>query len=67
MRLMRDRRTNELVAAKWVQHAQGEALSVQLEREIVNHRRLLHPNIIRFREVRAQPSLSSCQVTEGLG
>lgn len=53
MKLMKDRRTKELVAAKWVQHTQGEALSVQLEREIVNHRRLLHTNIIRFREVRS--------------
>ena len=50
-KLMRDKRNNELVAAKWVQHTQGEALSVQTEREIVNHRRLLHANVVRFREV----------------
>ena len=56
MKVMKDRRTRELVAAKWVQHTQGESLSIQLEREIVNHRRLLHNNIIRFREV----ILNSC-------
>lgn len=50
-RLMRDRRTNELVAAKWVPHTAGEMLSVQVEREILNHRRLLHNNVVRFREV----------------
>ena len=50
-KLMRDKRNNELVAAKWVQHTQGEALSIQTEREIVNHRRLLHANVVRFREV----------------
>lgn len=50
-RLMKDRRTNELVAAKWVPHTAGEMLSVQVEREILNHRRLLHINVVRFREV----------------
>lgn len=52
-KLMRDKRSNDLVAAKWVQHTAGETLSVQTEREIVNHRRLLHPNVVRFREVRS--------------
>ena len=41
----------ELVAGKWIEHVAGEALSVNTEREIVNHRRLLHPNIIKFLEV----------------
>ena len=50
-RLMKDKRTGELVAAKWVPHTAGEMLSVQVEREILNHRRLLHNNVVRFREV----------------
>lgn len=52
-RLMKDKRTQELVAAKWVPHTAGEMLSVQVEREILNHRRLLHNNVVRFREVAA--------------
>lgn len=64
-KLMRDRRTNELVAAKWVQHTAGETLSVQTEREIVNHRRLLHPNVVRFREVSdfELPPVTACEFT----
>jgi serine/threonine-protein kinase SRK2 len=50
-KLMRDRRTGELVATKWVPHMAGEMLSVKVEREILNHRKLLHPNVVRFREV----------------
>lgn len=50
-KLMKERRSGELVAAKWVPHTAGEMLSVQVEREILNHRRLLHSNVVRFREV----------------
>ena len=45
-RLMKNKISLELVAAKWVEHTSGEALSKETEREIVNHRRLQHPNII---------------------
>ena len=58
-RLMKDKRTGELVAAKWVPHTAGEMLSVQVEREILNHRRLLHNNVVRFREVRTVPHCQS--------
>ncbi|KAK9790145.1 hypothetical protein WJX73_008499 [Symbiochloris irregularis] len=51
MKLMRNKKTKELVAAKWVPRTVGGGLSKNTEREIVNHRKLLHPNIIRFREV----------------
>ena len=45
-KLMRDRVTLELVAAKWIEHKAAEALSKETEREICNHRRLRHPGII---------------------
>ncbi|KAK9804478.1 hypothetical protein WJX73_006910 [Symbiochloris irregularis] len=51
LRLMRNNTTNELVAAKWVPREAGAALSRATEREIINHRRLRHPNIVCFREV----------------
>ena len=52
MKLMRNKKTKALVAAKWVPRTQGGGLSKNTEREIVNHRKLVHPNIIRFHEVR---------------
>ena len=51
MKLMKNKKTKELVAAKFVERIAGAGLSKNTEREIVNHRRLLHPNIIRFYEV----------------
>jgi hypothetical protein len=45
-KLMRDRMSLELVAAKWVEHKAMDALSKETEREICNHRRLRHPGII---------------------
>lgn len=51
MKLMKNKKTKELVAAKFVERVAGAGLSKNTEREIVNHRRLLHPNIIRFHEV----------------
>lgn len=45
-KLMRDRVTLELVAAKWIEHKATDALSKDTEREICNHRRLRHPGII---------------------
>ena len=52
MKLMRNKKTKVMVAAKWVPRTQGGGLSKNTEREIVNHRKLVHPNIIRFHEVR---------------
>lgn len=51
MKLMKNKKTKELVAAKFVERIAGTGISKNTEREIVNHRRLLHPNIIRFYEV----------------
>ena len=45
-KLMRDRVTLELVAAKWIEHKAADALSKETERKICNHRRLRHPGII---------------------
>ena len=71
MKLMKNKKTKLLVAAKWVPRTQGGGLSKNTEREIVNHRKLVHPNIIRFHEVLAtlpadavqpdvQPTLHAC-------
>uniref|UniRef100_A0A0E0P1Q2 non-specific serine/threonine protein kinase n=1 Tax=Oryza rufipogon TaxID=4529 RepID=A0A0E0P1Q2_ORYRU len=49
-RLMRDRRTMELVAVKYIER--GEKIDDNVQREIINHRSLKHPNIIRFKEAR---------------
>ncbi|KAF5188714.1 Serine/threonine-protein kinase SRK2E [Thalictrum thalictroides] len=49
-RLMRDKQTKELVAVKYIER--GEKIDENVQREIINHRSLRHPNIIRFKEVR---------------
>ena len=51
MRLMRNRKSKEMVAVKYMEREAGAGLSKNTEREIINHRRLLHENIIRFHEV----------------
>ncbi|KAK9808025.1 hypothetical protein WJX73_005910 [Symbiochloris irregularis] len=51
MKLMQNKKTKELVAAKFIPRVQGAGLTKNTEREIVNHRKLVHPNIIRFKEV----------------
>jgi serine/threonine-protein kinase SRK2 len=48
-KLMRDKQTGELVAVKFIER--GEKIDKNVERELINHRSLLHPNIIRFKEV----------------
>lgn len=63
MKLMKNKKTKLLVAAKWVPRTQGGGLSKNTEREIVNHRKLVHPHIIRFHEVRlAGPRLASLRL-----
>ncbi|CAN1278367.1 Serine/threonine-protein kinase SRK2E [Linum perenne] len=47
-RLMRDKQTNELVAVKYIERGD--------KREIINHRSLRHPNIVRFKEVILTPT-----------
>ncbi|KAJ8572324.1 hypothetical protein K7X08_008835 [Anisodus acutangulus] len=53
-RLMRDRQTNELVAVKYIER--GEKIDENVKREIINHRSLRHPNIVRFKEVILTPT-----------
>ncbi|KAM3254371.1 hypothetical protein ACQJBY_048090 [Aegilops geniculata] len=53
-RLMRDRLTMELVAVKYIKR--GSEMDANVQREIINHRALKHPNIIRFKEVILTPT-----------
>ncbi|KAI6691718.1 hypothetical protein NL676_019428 [Syzygium grande] len=48
-RLMRHKDTQELVAMKYIER--GHKTDENVAREIINHRSLCHPNIIRFKEV----------------
>eukprot|EP00897_Mesotaenium_endlicherianum_P006396 jgi/Mesen1/5785/ME000293S04937 len=48
-RLMRDKKTKELIAVKFIER--GEKIDENVQREIINHRSLRHPNIVRFKEV----------------
>ncbi|XP_044462089.1 serine/threonine-protein kinase SRK2A-like isoform X2 [Mangifera indica] len=49
-RLMRNKNTKELVAMKYIER--GRKIDENVAREIINHRSLRHPNIIRFKEAR---------------
>ncbi|OAY85322.1 Serine/threonine-protein kinase SAPK3 [Ananas comosus] len=49
-RLGRDKKTKELVAVKYIER--GKKIDENVQREIINHRSLKHPNIIRFKEAR---------------
>ncbi|KAF5731828.1 hypothetical protein HS088_TW18G00513 [Tripterygium wilfordii] len=53
-RLMRNKETKELVAMKYIER--GPKIDENVAREIINHRSLLHPNIIRFKEVVLTPT-----------
>ncbi|XP_058228492.1 serine/threonine-protein kinase SRK2I isoform X2 [Rhododendron vialii] len=53
-RLMRDRHTRELVAVKYIER--GDKIDENVQREIINHRSLRHPNIVRFKEVILTPT-----------
>eukprot|EP00250_Pteridium_aquilinum_P014922 c22284_g2_i1 orf=1-237(-) len=48
-RLMRDKKTKELVAIKYIER--GDKIDQNVQREIINHRSLRHPNIVRFKEL----------------
>ncbi|MCO5554777.1 hypothetical protein L7F22_008311 [Adiantum nelumboides] len=48
-RLLRNKKTQELVAVKYIER--GPKIDENVKREIMNHRSLCHPNIIRFKEV----------------
>ncbi|KAK1327221.1 Serine/threonine-protein kinase SAPK3 [Acorus calamus] len=48
-RLVRDKKTKELFAVKYIERRK---IDENVQREIINHRSLRHPNIVRFKEVR---------------
>ncbi|KAK1439467.1 hypothetical protein QVD17_05285 [Tagetes erecta] len=48
-KLVRDKLSGELFAVKYIDR--GQKIDEHVEREILNHRSLKHPNIIRFKEV----------------
>ncbi|KAF3493024.1 hypothetical protein DY000_02057918 [Brassica cretica] len=49
-RLMKVKNSKELVAMKYIER--GPKIDENVAREIINHRSLRHPNIIRFKEAR---------------
>ncbi|KAK8944736.1 Serine/threonine-protein kinase SAPK3 [Platanthera zijinensis] len=53
-RLVRNKKTKELVAVKYIER--GKTIDEHVQREIINHRSLRHPNIVRFREVQLTPT-----------
>lgn len=53
-RLVRDKRTKELLAVKYIER--GKKIDENVMREIINHSCLRHPNIIRFKEVLLTPT-----------
>ncbi|KAI7743430.1 hypothetical protein M8C21_011281 [Ambrosia artemisiifolia] len=53
-RLVRDKKTKELLAVKYIER--GSKIDENVLREIINHRLLRHPNIIRFKEVLLTPT-----------
>nr|XP_043639982.1 serine/threonine-protein kinase SAPK2-like [Erigeron canadensis] len=48
-KLVKDKCSGELFAVKYIDR--GQKIDEHVEREILNHRSLKHPNIIRFKEV----------------
>ncbi|VAH43671.1 unnamed protein product [Triticum turgidum subsp. durum] len=53
-KLVRDVRTKELFAVKFIER--GHKIDENVQREIMNHRSLRHPNIVRFKEVVLTPT-----------
>ncbi|CAM8984897.1 unnamed protein product [Rhodiola kirilowii] len=53
-RLAMDKKTKELVAVKYIER--GSKIDENVQREIINHRSLRHPNIVRFKEVLLTPT-----------
>ncbi|KAL6222546.1 hypothetical protein ACLB2K_005938 [Fragaria x ananassa] len=53
-RLMTDKQTKELVAVKYIER--GNKIDENVQREIINHRSLRHPNIVRFKELILTPT-----------
>lgn len=53
-KLVKDRWSGELYAVKFIER--GQKIDEHVQREIMNHRSLKHPNIIRFKEVVLTPT-----------
>ncbi|XWS44965.1 hypothetical protein CRYUN_Cryun15aG0095200 [Craigia yunnanensis] len=53
-KLVRDKWSGELFAVKYIER--GPKIDEHVQREIMNHRSLKHPNIIRFKEVLLTPT-----------
>lgn len=53
-KLARDRGSRELFAVKFIER--GQKIDEHVQREIMNHRSLKHPNIVRFKEVLLTPT-----------
>ncbi|XP_055829082.1 serine/threonine-protein kinase SAPK1-like isoform X2 [Solanum dulcamara] len=53
-KLVKDKLTNELYAVKYIER--GKKIDEHVQREIMNHRSLRHPNIIRFKEIFLTPT-----------
>lgn len=49
VQLARDKQTGELIACKFIER--GDKVTKYVEREILNHRCLVHPHIVQFKEV----------------
>ncbi|KAJ1398514.1 Serine/threonine-protein kinase, active site [Sesbania bispinosa] len=53
-KLVKEKRSGELYAVKIIER--GQKIDEHVQREIINHRSLKHPNIIRFKEVLCTPT-----------
>ncbi|KAJ6939491.1 serine/threonine-protein kinase SAPK2 isoform X2 [Populus alba x Populus x berolinensis] len=53
-KLVRDKWTKELFAVKFIER--GQKIDEHVQREIMNHRSLKHPNIVKFKEVLLTPT-----------
>ncbi|KAL8151916.1 hypothetical protein V2J09_021724 [Rumex salicifolius] len=53
-KLVKDKQTGDLFAVKYIER--GKKIDEHVQREIMNHRALKHPNIIRFKEVFLTPT-----------
>ncbi|GLJ31198.1 hypothetical protein SUGI_0625150 [Cryptomeria japonica] len=53
-KLMQDKHSKQLVAVKYIER--GHKIDQNVQREIINHRSLNHPNIVRFKELLLTPT-----------
>lgn len=53
-KLVREKSSGELFAVKFIER--GQKIDEHVQREIMNHRSLNHPNIVRFKEVLLTPT-----------